>query len=103
VALRVCEVSFKDNRGVRHTAEVQAESLYEAVILAIRIFRADPWLTHVGPATPLEVAVRESAASHTITLRQVEKWMNGVTGSPNEAVRKTRLRELLSDGNSTKL
>jgi hypothetical protein len=42
--LRTCAVSFADVRGVRHTAEVQAETLYEAVVLAVRVFRADPWL-----------------------------------------------------------
>jgi hypothetical protein len=33
-AVRACVVSFKDVRGIRHAAEVEAESLYEAVVLS---------------------------------------------------------------------
>ena len=96
MARRNCEVSFQDDRGVRHTIEVQAESLYEAVILAAKLFRADPWLDRIGPATPLEVEVREPAARHTITLNHVERWLHGVTTSPNEAAKKVKLKDLLT-------
>ena len=40
--IRICAVSFADVRGFRHTLEVQAESLFEAAILAVRTFRDDP-------------------------------------------------------------
>ena len=56
--IRVCSVSFTDHRGVRHSVEVQAESLFEAAVLAIQIFRQDPWLERVGPATVLDVEAR---------------------------------------------
>ena len=36
VPLRICAVSFADVRGIRHTVEVQAESLFEAAILEQR-------------------------------------------------------------------
>jgi len=49
VTLRICAVSFADVRGIRHTVEVQAESLFEAAILGVRTFRGDPWIEHVGP------------------------------------------------------
>ncbi len=32
-------VSFVDTDGIRHSVELQAESLYEAVVLAVRTFR----------------------------------------------------------------
>ena len=35
--LRICAVSFADVRGIRHAVEVQAESLFEAAILGVRI------------------------------------------------------------------
>jgi hypothetical protein len=95
VALRVCAVSFSDARGIRHTVEVQAESLFEAAILAVRMFRGDPWIEHVGPATMLEIEVREPAAKHAITMKQVERWLEGASTSPNEGVKKARLKTLL--------
>ena len=60
---RICAVSFADVRGIRHTVEVQAESLLEAAILAVRTFRSDPWIEHVGPATILDIEVREPTAN----------------------------------------
>ena len=33
--LRLCRVTYIDRSGVAHTAEVEAESLYEAVALAV--------------------------------------------------------------------
>jgi hypothetical protein len=95
VPLRSCTVSFVDLRGIRHAAEVQAESLYEAVILAMRLFKADPWIDHVGPATVFDVEVREPVARHAITLQQVERWVDGATTSPNEGVKKAKLKNLL--------
>lgn len=34
-----CIVSYLDIEGLRHTVEVEAETLYEAAVLAIRTFR----------------------------------------------------------------
>ena len=78
--LRICAVSFADVRGIRHTVEVQAESLFEAAILGVRTFRGDPWIEHVGPATVLDIEVREPAAKHAITMMQVERVRPRSTG-----------------------
>jgi hypothetical protein len=59
VPMRICAVSFADVRGIRHTVDVQAESLFEAAILGVRTFRGAPWIEHVGPATVLDIEVRE--------------------------------------------
>lgn len=68
VPLRVCAVSFADVRGIRHTVEVQAESLFEAAILVVRTLKGDPWIEHVGPATVLDIEVREPGTKHAITI-----------------------------------
>jgi len=93
--LRICAVSFADVRGIRHTVEVQAESLFEAAILGVRPMKDEPWIEHVGPATVLDIEVREPAAKHAITMMQVERWLEGGSTSPNEGVKKAKLRDLL--------
>src|SRR5882672_9915237 len=93
--VRICTVSFADVRGIRHTVEVQAESLFEAAILGVRTFRSDPWIEHVGPVTVLDIEVREPAAKHAITMMQVERWLEGASASPNEGVKKAKLKDLL--------
>jgi hypothetical protein len=95
VPLRSCAVSFSDHRGVRHTAEVQADSLYEAAILAIRTFRSDPWIERVGPATLLDIEVREPSTKHAVSLQQIERWLGGATTNPNEASKKAKLKMML--------
>ena len=89
--LRICAVSLVDERGIRHTVEVQAESLFEAAVLGVRTFKGDPWIEDVGPATVLDIEVREPAANHRITMMQVERWLEGASTSPNEGVKKARL------------
>lgn len=83
---------------MRHRPKVAAESLFEAAALAIQILRRDGWVTDaIGAGTRLEVEVREPATKHTVTLLQIERWLDGATPSPNERVRKDRLRALLKD------
>ncbi len=96
--VRLCEVSFQDARGIKHTAQVEAESLYEAAILGIRRFREDPWLEVVGPGTVLDIAAREPATTHAISLQQVERWLAGATSNPSEASKKAKLKMMLMRG-----
>jgi hypothetical protein len=98
MAVRVCTVSFKDMRGIRHSVDVEAESLYEAVVVAVRRFGADPWAERVGNATVLDVDAREPAIKHSISLQQVERWLGGATTSPNEAAKKAKLKMMLVQG-----
>jgi hypothetical protein len=93
--VRLCEVSFQDARGIRHTAQVQAESLYEAAVLGVRLFREDPWLEVVGPGTVLDIEARAPGTKHAISLQQVERWLAGATTNPNEASKKAKLKMLL--------
>jgi len=95
MAARVCTVSFQDVRGIRHSVEVDAESLYEAAVLAVQRFRKDAWTDPLGPATVLDVEAREPVARHSISLQQVERWLGGATSSPNEAAKKAKLKMIL--------
>jgi hypothetical protein len=46
-----CRVSFTDSEGISHAVEVQAESLYQAVALAVSEFRNDSVTSMPGPMT----------------------------------------------------
>jgi len=95
VGLRVCTDSYVDHRQIRHATEVQAETLYEAAVMAVKVFRQDPWLEKIGPGTVLEVDIREPSTKHSISLQQVERWLAGATTNPNEASRKAKLKMML--------
>ncbi len=95
---RVCDVSFKDIKGIRHSVEVHAESLYEAAVMAVTAFGKDPWLEKIGPATVLDVEIREPATKHALSVQQVNRYLDGATTNPNEAVKKARLKMMLVQG-----
>ena len=88
-------MTFKDARGIAHRVDVEAESLFEAAVLAVKRFRNDPWVESVGPSTLLDVDVREPATTHTITLQQVERWIGGSSTNPHESLKKAKLKTLL--------
>jgi hypothetical protein len=94
VALRSCTVSFTGVSGIRHTVEVEAESLYEAVVLAVTRFRQDIWTDQVASGTALEIEIREPSVTHSLTLQQVERWLT-TPGTPHEVSRKAKLKMLL--------
>jgi hypothetical protein len=80
-------VTYVDHRQIRRGAKVQAESLYEAAVLAIKPFREDPWLEKGGRATMLDIEVRAPGIKHAISLQHVERWTVGATTNPNGAAK----------------
>jgi hypothetical protein len=90
---RSCIVSFTDSEGLQHSVEVTAESLYEAAVLAIRLFREHD--CEPGIASRIEVDVRTPSVKHTVTVQKVRDWVNGAAKSPKEKVMKESLKEIL--------
>jgi hypothetical protein len=95
VDLRKCSVTFTDHRGARHTVEVSAASLYEAAALALRELKRCDWVEPVGPAARLEVEARQAATRHEVTLLQVQRWCESTAVTPEERLRKERVKALL--------
>lgn len=90
--MAVCIVSYLDTDGLRHTVEIEAESLYEAAVRAIRTFREHG--CEPRGMNKLEVEIR-SSVTHAVTVEKVHSWLNGGAKTPKEAVMKERLRALL--------
>jgi hypothetical protein len=61
--------SFIDFGRIRHSVEVQADSMYEAAVVALESFHAHD--CSPGRGGELEVQVR-SAVTHTITVKKLE-------------------------------
>ncbi|HEX2442322.1 MAG TPA: hypothetical protein VHJ77_00135 [Vicinamibacterales bacterium] len=95
VGVRSCTVSFRGPSGIIHSVEIQAESLYEAAAVGVALLKKDGWIEGLGPATKLEIAVREPATTHVLSIQQLQRWLDGVTKTPLDALRKAKLRQLL--------
>lgn len=87
-----CVVSYVDIEGLRHSVEVEADSLYEAAVIAVRTFREHE--CEPGQGSKIEVEIR-SSVTHTVTLKKIHDWLRGGARTPKEAVMKERLRALL--------
>ncbi len=94
-----CAVSFSDTDGITHTARVQAESLYEAVALAVAEFRQDQLVPSPTPMTEFVIAIERPPVEHRIRLVQVAKWAEGTTREgPAGLTKRERIRVLLGQG-----
>jgi hypothetical protein len=50
----------------------------------------------MAPSTRLEIAVREPSTTHTVTIAQLHRWIDGIAISPDETLKKRRLKQLLA-------
>ena len=97
VGLSRCRVTYSDSDGLEHAIEVEAESLYEAVALAVAQFREDE-VSPLDPAPMQEfvVEVLRKPVQHRIRLKQVDNWAKPTAmGGPAQIVRRERVRKLL--------
>jgi hypothetical protein len=100
VGLRTCTVSCVDLRGSEHAVEVTADSLYEAVVQGLRVFRQNDWVDDIGRGqTTVSVVVRHPVVEHKVRVQDFERWLESQGRTPAEVSLKGRLRNLLlSDG-----
>jgi len=87
-----CVVTFRDRFGVDHAVVVNAESLYEAAVLALRQFRRDDWsrqdTLEVGS---LRIEVWEQPTLYRVEVAKLEAWLKRSGGSPREVVLRDKL------------
>jgi hypothetical protein len=75
VALRDCQ-ACRDLTGTDHTADVTADSLYEAVARALSILQKDAWAEELGNGlTELKVRVRQPAVEHRVRMKDFWHWL----------------------------
>lgn len=92
--VRPCIVSFTDSEGFRHSVEVPAETLYEAVSLAVAAFREHG----CAPAATslMEIEVTGPRVKHAVNMLKVREWAGSTARSPKERLLKERLKGLLA-------
>jgi hypothetical protein len=96
VVLRTCTASFTGPSGIRHSVDVTAESVYEAAALGVSALKQSGWAAAVALGTELEIQVREPPTCHRITVQQIHRWCDGVAVSPDETLKKRRLKQPLA-------
>lgn len=96
MSLRNCRVSCHDLKGIEHTVEVTADSLYEAVAHGLCAFHQNEWVEELGQGqTTLKVVVKNPEVEHKVRVQDFERWLESQGRTPAEVSLKSRLRELL--------
>jgi hypothetical protein len=95
MSLRLCTVSFKSPTGITHGVDVEAETLYEAAGLGLARLKKDGWIEGLGPGSRLEIQVREPSTTHSLTVAQLNRWIDSGTKSPADVLRRARVKQQL--------
>jgi hypothetical protein len=94
--LRRCRVVVKDIEAVVHSTEVTAESLNEAIGLALAVFRKEEWAALLPESARVQIEVQTPTVEHTVELQKWWTWLDRTGGlSPRETILRKRIRELL--------
>jgi hypothetical protein len=101
MSVRSCRVTIRDLEGIEHSAEVTAETLYEAVALGLRAIRQNSWAENIGPNFTIRVLARDTPVEHTVEFRAFHKWLEQQGRSPREITARARVREILGQQETT--
>jgi hypothetical protein len=95
MSCRSCRVTLRDSEGIDHTAEVTAETLYEAIALGLTAIRKSSWVEDIAQNFEVRVMVRDTPVEHSIAFRKFTQWLEQRGKTPREITTKNRIREIL--------
>ena len=95
MALKTCRVTIRDTDGIDHTAQVTAETLYEAVARGITVLKADSWTNDLVNGRA-QVAVIDAPVEHSVRFHEFHEWLARPTGSPKDITHRQKIREILA-------
>jgi hypothetical protein len=96
VPARCCKVTITDMDGIEHTAQVNANSLYEAVALGLRAIKKSSWAGEIPEGlTTVTVHVIDDPIEHTVQMKVFRKWITRQGGSPSDRSARAKVREIL--------
>jgi hypothetical protein len=95
MAVRSCRVSIQDLQGITHTAEVSAESLFEAVAQGLAALRRSDWVAGFQQGM-VKVSVADVHVEHYVKLSDFTQWLEKPGAkSPREMIQRQRARSIL--------
>jgi hypothetical protein len=95
MTVRSCRVSIQDLEGITHTAEVSAESLFEAVAQGLAALRRSDWVAGFQQGM-VKVSVADVHVEHLVKLSDFTQWLERPGAkSPREMIQRQRARSIL--------
>jgi len=90
MAVRECQVSFVDQRGIRHAVAVYAGSVLEAAAAGLKQIRETEMIGDDG-IEDLTVDIK-TTTTHKIPILKLKAWLESSGRDPREAALKSKLR-----------
>jgi len=79
----------------RHSVEVTADTLYEAVATALAALRQDNWVEEIGTGlTTVHVEARQPVVNHEVKMKDFAAWLQRSGGSPAETLLRTKVSKI---------
>ena len=91
VAIRECQVSFSDAKGVRHCVMVEASTVLEAAGLGLKRIREQDMLDDESGFGDIKVEICTTTV-HTVPSHKLRDRRDSNSGSPREMSRKANTR-----------
>lgn len=88
-------MSFTSPTAITHGVDVEAETLYEAQAWGSRIRRKDGWIEGLGQGPGSRLRFASPITPHSLTINQLQRWINGVPTGPAEVLRRAKLKQML--------
>jgi hypothetical protein len=93
---RSCKVSVTDLDGIEHTAQVTADTLYEAVARGLKAIRESVWAGELPEGlNTVTVCAAHPEVEHHVKVSAFKAWLNRNGGSPADKIARLRIREIL--------
>jgi len=101
MSLRSCRVTVCDMEGVKHSVELTASTLYEAVALGLAAIREQDWAGEIAEGlNTVDVGVTTVPVIHSVRIQDFNKWLSRKGGTPNDISQRNHIRRILGLGGS---
>ena len=95
MSVKHCRVTIMDLDGIEHTAQVSAETLFEAVARGLVAIKQQPWAEELVNGS-VRVSVLETPVEHAVKLQQFRDWLARRGGSPRDITARQRVQAILA-------
>ena len=94
--IKACRVSFRKPDGTFYAVDVEASTLYEAVVIALSSLTPREVNEGVESDTHFKVQIIEPGPSHMVAVADMRKWLDRPSIDAAELSTKRQLRRLLA-------
>jgi hypothetical protein len=96
MSVRSCRVTIQDLDGISHTAEVTADTLYEAVAQGLAALRKNEWVEGIEERFgTVRVSVAEVHVEHQVKIADFTKWLERPGRTPRDVSQRYKIRVIL--------